>query len=201
MHPPDVQLEPSRNAEVAPTLLKELSYIMKGVKMKLIDQIFHGFHLFMVSAAKVMLLAMVIITGIQVFSRYVLGFSIRWSEEVPLILMVWFGFISMSIGVKKKLHISIELFFKMFPEPVQKVVYKVVDLLMMGFGLVMTYYGFNLARLTMGSTMPATKLPSGVLYGIIAVAGIMITYDTLMDLVGYKKLDHEPSDWEVSDHV
>jgi len=169
--------------------------------MKLIDQLFHKFHLFMVSAAKVMLLAMVIITGVQVFSRYVLGFSIRWSEEVPLILMVWFGFISMSIGVKKKLHISIELFFKMFPKPMQKVIYKLVDLLMMGFGLVMTYYGFNLARLTMGSTMPATKLPSGVLYSVIAVAGVMITYDTLMDLIGYKKLDHEPSNWEVNDHA
>ena len=169
--------------------------------MKLIDRIFHSFHLFMVWAAKGMLLAMVLITAVQVFSRYVLGFSIRWSEEVPLILMVWFGFISMSIGVKKKLHISIELFFKMFPKPVQKVGYKVVDLLMMGFGLVMTYYGFNLARLTMRSTMPATKLPSGVLYSVIALAGIMITYDTLMDLVGYRKLDHEPNPWEVNENA
>lgn len=169
--------------------------------MKIIDRIFHSFHLFMVWAAKIMLLAMVIITTVQVFSRYALGTSIRWSEEVPLILMVWFGFISMSIGVKKRLHISIELFYAMFPKPMQKVVNKLVDLLVMSFGLVMTWYGFNLARLTMGSTMPATKLPSGVLYGVIALAGIMIAYDTFMDLIGHTKLDHEVYDWEVTDNA
>jgi len=169
--------------------------------MKYVDMVFHKFHLFMVASAKVMLLLMVLITTVQVFSRYVLGFSIRWSEEVPLILMVWFGFISMSIGVKKKLHISIEVFYNLFPKKMQKVVNKLVDLVVMSFGLIMTYYGYNLARLTMRSTMPATKLPSGVLYGVIALAGVMITYDTLMDFIGYVKLDQEPNDWEVSDNA
>lgn len=162
--------------------------------MKYIDWFFHKFHLVMVFAAKIMILAMTIITAVQVFCRYVLDFSIRWSEEVPLILMVWFGFISMAIGVKKRLHISIELFFSMFPKKVQKVVLKLVDTIILAFGGVMIYYGFTLSKLTMTSTLPATKLPSGVLYAVIALSGVMIVYDTFMDLVGYSKLDDEESE-------
>ncbi len=167
--------------------------------MKVFDYIFHKFHLMMVFGAKIMLLAMVTITAVQVFCRYVLDFSIRWSEEVPLILMVWFGFISMSIGVKKRLHISIEVFYNMFPKPMQKVVNKVVDAIVMAFGIIMIYYGYTLAKLTMTSTLPATKLPTGWLYAIIAVAGVMITFDTFMDLIGYSKLGEEQE--EVADHA
>lgn len=162
--------------------------------MKVINYIFHKFHLFMVSAAKIMILAMVIISAVQVFCRYVLDFSIRWSEEVPLILMVWFGFISMAIGVKKRLHISIELFFSMMGPKVQKFMLKLTDFIIMVFGGIMVYYGFMLSKLTMTSTLPATKLPSGVLYAVICLAGIMIVFDTLMDLIGYEKLDEETSE-------
>ncbi len=169
--------------------------------MKIIDLVFHKFHLFMVFIAKLMLLAMVIITAVQVFCRYVLDFSIRWSEEVPLILMVWFGFIAMAIGVKKRLHISIEVLYTMFPVKMQKVVNKVVDFLVMSFGMVMIYYGFTLSKLTMSSTMAATKMPTGYLYGIIFIAGILITYDTFMDMIGHTKLDEEPKEWEVSDNA
>lgn len=162
--------------------------------MKIVDLIFLKFHQVMVFSAKIMILAMTIITAIQVFCRYVLDFSIRWSEEVPLILMVWFGFISMAIGVKKRLHISIELFFSMFPKKVQTVVLKIVDTIILGFGIVMIYYGFTLAKFTMSSTMPATKMPTGYLYAVIALAGVMITYDTFMDLIGHTKLDEETSE-------
>lgn len=159
--------------------------------MKYIDLISHKFHLFMVFAAKLMILGMVIITAVQVFCRYVLDFSIRWSEEVPLILMIWFGFISMSIGVKKRLHISIEVFFSMFPTKVQTVVNKFVDLSIMSFGGIMIYYGFNLAKLTMSSTMPATKMPTGFVYGVIFISGIMIFIDAFFDLIGHEKIGEE----------
>lgn len=161
---------------------------MKGVMkdMRVVDGFFRKFHLAMVFIAKLMILGMVIITVVQVFCRYVLDFSIRWSEEVPLILMVWFGFISMAIGVKKRLHISIELFFNMFPKPVQKVMRKVVDIIIIGFGLVMVIYGYKLAIFTMTSTLPATKMPTGMLYAIMPLSGLMIVYDTFMNLIGHK---------------
>ncbi len=159
--------------------------------MKVINKGFYYIHQGLVWIAKIMMLAMVAIVSVQVFCRYVLDFSIRWSEEVPLILMVWFGFISMAIGVKKRLHISIELFYSLMPEKVQAVIRKVVDLLVAGFGIVMVVYGYKLASFTMSSTMPATKLPTGYLYMAIPIAGVLITYDTIMDLLGIDKIEEK----------
>lgn len=159
--------------------------------MQGINKVFYHIHQGLVQIAKVMMIAMVLIVFVQVICRYVFSFSIRWSEEVPLILMVWFGFISMAIGVKKRLHISIELFFNMFPEKVQKVILKVVDLLVTFFGLCMVYYGFKLAMFTMTSTLAATKLPTGWLYMAIPVSGLLISYDSLMDLLGIQKNEED----------
>lgn len=151
-----------------------MKYLIHGVQF--IERI-------MVILAKVMIIAMVTITSVQVFCRYVLNFSIRWSEEVPLILMVWFGFISMAIGVKNKLHISIEFFYSLMPPKAQAVMERVVDLVTLLFGGCMVYYGFKLSVFTMTSTMPATKLPTGWLYAIIPIAGILIVYESIMSIL------------------
>jgi len=44
----------------------------------------------------VMLAAMTLIMGIQIFSRYALGQSLSWSEEVTRFLFIWSGFLSVS---------------------------------------------------------------------------------------------------------
>ena len=42
------------------------------------------------------LILMTMIMGIQVFSRYVLGASLSWSEELTRYIFVWAGFLSVS---------------------------------------------------------------------------------------------------------
>ena len=44
----------------------------------------------------VFLIAMTLIMGIQVLSRYVLGQSLSWSEEITRYLFIWSGFLSVS---------------------------------------------------------------------------------------------------------
>ena len=40
----------------------------------------------------VFLIAMTLIMGIQVFSRYILGVSLSWSEEITRYLFIWSAF-------------------------------------------------------------------------------------------------------------
>ena len=70
--------------------------------------------------SKVVLLGVVLLVSAQVISRKFLHYSIVWSEEVALLLMVWMAFISMAMGVARNIHIRIEMFYKLFPKPVQK---------------------------------------------------------------------------------
>ena len=73
-----------------------------------------------------LLLAMTLIMGIQVFSRYALGMSLSWSEELTRYLFIWSGFLSVSFCSKKCLSIKIEQFVAIFPRR-GRAVFKVVN--------------------------------------------------------------------------
>ncbi len=64
----------------------------------------------------VSLILMTVIMGIQVFSRYVLGASLSWSEELTRYIFVWAGFLSVSYCTKKCISIKIEQFVNLFPK-------------------------------------------------------------------------------------
>ena len=72
------------------------------------------------------LILMTMIMGIQVFSRYVLGASLSWSEELTRYIFVWAGFLSVSYCTKKCVSIKIEQFVAMFPRR-GKAVFKLVN--------------------------------------------------------------------------
>ena len=72
------------------------------------------------------LIAMTLIMGIQVFSRYVLGMSLSWSEELTRYIFIWSGFLSVSYCTQKCVSIKIEQFVAMFPRR-GKAAFKVVN--------------------------------------------------------------------------
>ncbi|WP_077609298.1 TRAP transporter small permease [Clostridium sp. Marseille-P2415] len=157
----------------------------------LISLIFDCIYRVLCEYSKAVLVVIVFVVSAQVFSRKFLGRSIRWSEEVALLLMVWMAFISMAIGVEKGLHISISMFFDKFPKPVRLVISKATDVLMIVFGCAMMNYGMALIRTTAKSTLPATKWPSCTLYVMIPVSGLFIVYYSLIEMLGLQKFKHK----------
>ena len=125
------------------------------------------------------LVILVCIVFLQVFTRYVLGFTPRWSEETAVILMIWLGFITTAIGVKRGTHLSISAVVDLFPKSVQNVISYFDELAVMFFGIILLVYGRDLTIQTMSSTLPATQLPAGVLYAALPVSGAMIIIYTI----------------------
>jgi TRAP-type C4-dicarboxylate transport system permease small subunit len=126
-----------------------------------------------------MLLAMVVIICYQVVMRFVFNNSPSWTEEIAILLMIWFGILSIPIGVKLHLHIGIEYLFNQFPPVGQYVISRLIYLLIAWFGLVMIVYGLQLVEFTSMSTLPATKLPSAVEYAVIPISGVLLIYNAL----------------------
>lgn len=152
--------------------------------------IFDCIYRILLEFAKIVILLIVIIVSCQVFGRLVLHKSIMWSEEVALLLMVWTAFIAMAIGVEKGLHISITLFFNMFPKIAQIIITKINTLATIFFGYILLAYGIKLTSLTMSSTLPATQWPAGTAYIMMPVGGFFIIYFAVLDLFGAKKYRH-----------
>lgn len=155
-----------------------------------ITYVFDIIYRILLEYAKLVLLVIVVIVSAQVFSRKVLNTSIRWSEEVALLLMVWMAFISMAIGVEKDLHIAIVMFFNKFPKKVQFVITKVNTIATLFFGIILVVYGSRLVASTMSSTLPATQWPAGILYLMMPVSGVFIVYFTVLSLFGLDRYRH-----------
>lgn len=126
-----------------------------------------------------MLLLMAAIICYQVIMRYCFNSSPSWTEEVALLMMIWFGILSIPIGVKHKLHIGIEYLYNLMPPVIQIPLRWFIYLLIAFFGVLMVIYGIELTRFTSMSTLPATKLPSSTGYIVIPISGVMLVFNAL----------------------
>lgn len=107
------------------------------------------------------LAAMTVIMGIQVFSRYVLGASLSWSEELTRYIFIWAGFLSVSYCTKKCISIKIEQFVALFPKR-GKALFKVVNHtleLVLFLYLIPFAWQYLMSAVASGQTSPALGLP------------------------------------------
>jgi len=129
-----------------------------------------------------LLVGMAIVIIINVFMRYVLNSGLRWGEEVAKLLMVWFTFIAMAVGVKQGLHISLHLLPKRLPAWLNTILSLLKDVITLIIAVVFMIYGIKLVQFTSTSIMPATEWPSSILYMILPLAALLIASEALMDI-------------------
>ena len=142
--------------------------------------------------ALTLLVIMAILIFANVFCRYILHFSIAWAEEVSLILLIWFVFIALAIGVRKNIHISIDFLSFFLPKRfLDTVVQRVVDFLTLCFGGVLIYFGIQLIKIGAFSTLASMDVPSYVEYIFIPVSGGLVMYSALVEFFRNKSLERE----------
>lgn len=153
--------------------------------LKLITGFFDLVYEAMVFLARILLVAMVVIIFANVFMRYVLNSGVQWSEEIALVLVGWFVFIGMPMGVRRKLHISLHLWRRPIPK-LDMVLLRVSALVVIAVGIVLFVYGNRLTAVAMRSIMPATELPFGLNYIVLPLISILMIYEGFTDLIGYE---------------
>lgn len=161
--------------------------------MKIMKMVKRIFDRLLLGSALTMLLAMVVIIIVQVFSRQILNYTPSWSEEVSKLLFVWVSFLGIAYGFKEKLHIALGIVVDAFPEKVQHVFDYFSKVLIIGFGAIMIYYGWQFTVLMGNSSMPGTGWPSSVLYAAIPVSGFFVTFYGI-DLLFKKGLHQDLND-------
>lgn len=156
------------------------------------NRLIYGFNvlfLALVTVAKVMIIAMTLIVGVTVYLRYVVGRGVRWSAEMAQVLQVWFTFIAMALGVRKGMHISINIMPENLSPKISFALAKLQNCAVGTVGLVMALYGRGLVQSTMRSVLPATRMPTGYLYLVIPICGVLLVAESLIDLFGIDRRD------------
>ena len=150
------------------------------VDFNMIHKIYNVFASGLEWFAKISLVVMTLIVFVDVVLRYIFKQGFSWTQEVATLLLVWFSLIGMAIGVVERIHISIEMFTSKLSKRAIAFLELLDHILISLFGCAMIYYGIVVMKLTSKSTLPATKLPSAVLYIILPLSGVLIILNAVI---------------------
>jgi len=138
-------------------------------------------------------LLMVLVGGLQVFCRYVLGSSLSWSEEFQKYSHIWIIFLAIPMGYKYKAHIGMNILLDKMPKWWQKYFKVFVDVLWLVFGLILVVYTAKIMHFTKSQSSPAMGIRMDIIYFCIMLGGAYIIFLALRKLaVQFFKIQVEP---------
>jgi len=100
----------------------------------------------------------------QVFCRFLLGFSLIWSEEIGRYLLIWISFLGLGVLVKRKEMMSIRMVVDRLPTGLAIPFEIFADACSVFFMFIVLFYGFRLVRDTMRQLTIVTEFPMGLVY-------------------------------------
>lgn len=126
----------------------------------------------------IFLMLMTLIMGIQVFSRYVLGMSLSWSEELIRYLFIWTGFLSVSYCTKRCISIKIEQFVAIFPvrgRALFKVVNHTLELIFFVY-MIPFAFSYMMSAVESGQVSPACGIPMYYIQAAPFVSFVLVAF-------------------------
>ena len=144
-------------------------------------------HNFIELVGMVSLVVMILIVSMQVITRLTVRSTPLWAEEVSTLLMVWFSFIGLAIGVREGIHISITYFTDLLPESIKKNILYFNQFLILVTGFLLINFGSKLVVVTKSSTLPATQWPAFMPYLIVPFAGAFVILYSSINLINIYK--------------
>ena len=87
--------------------------------------------------------AMLIIATAQVFFRYVVNYSISWSQDLLTFMLIWSVFIGISLAVKHRRHIKVEIAFVLLSKRAQFILRVMSNIIFMIFCAIFSYFSLK----------------------------------------------------------
>jgi|SRR5690625_553514 len=127
----------------------------------------------------IMLIVMSLTIAFQVFSRFFIGASLSWSEELARYLMAWLVFIGAAIAVRKGELIGVEAVVSVVPDKVKTAMKTLVSIVIFGFSIFLIVKGFDMLEVVKNQRSPAMKIPMIWVYSSIPVCGVLMTLNSI----------------------
>lgn len=127
--------------------------------------------------------AMIILTGSEVFVRYVLNDAIQWSEEVSRYAFIWIVFLGAPLGILRGIHIGMDILYRQASPRVQIVLSVVSHAGMLFFFYFLFRMGLEAVQLGRFQLTPALQISKAWVYAVIPIGGALMMLATLRRLV------------------
>lgn len=121
----------------------------------------------------------------QVFSRYLLGDPSSFTDELARYLMIWVGVLGAAYVAGKGNHVAITYFTEKLSPSNFKIVQIIINITILSFAIFGMFIGGSrlvYITLVLEQLSPALKIPLGVVYSVIPISGVLITFYKILDL-------------------
>ncbi|MEZ5535688.1 MAG: TRAP transporter small permease [Thiolinea sp.] len=129
------------------------------------------------------LVVLVVITGWQVWGRYILNDTPTWAERLSLLLILIVSLPLATIGLRENFHISINVLTDRLPERWQRRLEIFNTLVLLGFGAAMAWYSWILVDGTWNRKIPLLGVPQAMQYLPLVICGVLIVVFMIERLV------------------
>ena len=113
------------------------------------------------------ILLFVVMLGIvlfQILVRNLFGKSFAQLEELAIIILPWFGFFCATYTLYRGNHVQIEYIYGKLPKTVRRVIFCLIQAVLLLLIGAICYYSFGLAMRQMKVVTPALGWPNGISY-------------------------------------
>ena len=157
--------------------------------MKILRKVSNGSIKFLEGFSIILLIAMIVLTFTQVVLRYIFNAPLSWAAEVSIIFLIWFGYLGIAIAKQEDTHIAISFLYDKFSKKIQIILNVIRELFSMVFAVLMIKHGIILYLATLAQRLPATGISKSIMYAALIVAGLLILFYSLVELIeNFKKI-------------
>nr|WP_321499466.1 TRAP transporter small permease [uncultured Dethiosulfovibrio sp.] len=120
------------------------------------------------------LVLMTLLLNYTVVTRYFFSYTPGWGESGALLCMVWFGFLSLALGVRDDQHIAITILDRFLSDKAARrlAFFKIIAIFL--FGFFMFKEGYALTKIGLLNQLPGIYISSAFLYVVVPVSGFAL---------------------------
>ncbi len=133
--------------------------------------------------------AMVVIIFAQVYFRFVIGYSLIWSEEMGRYLLIWSTFLGLGVLGKQRDILSITMIVGRLSPRFKFLADILADIISIFFMAIVLFYGLRLVKNTMAQLTVVTQFPMGLVYLVIPIGTGFYMLHIIIRYIGILKTE------------
>ena len=128
--------------------------------------------------------AMSVIIGLQIFMRYVMGASLSWSEELSRYMFIWATYLGIAYAVRKDAHIRVSMVTDLMSKRNATFMRILTHVVFGAFALFVMYQGWIMVEKTFrfGQKSASLGIPMGFVY-LAPLTGFAFTILRLLQAI------------------
>ncbi|MGD9822201.1 MAG: TRAP transporter small permease [Aminobacteriaceae bacterium] len=130
-----------------------------------------------------MTVALFIIVGVSVFTRYCLNSSLGWSDELSRFLFIWVTFLGAAYAYGLNEHIGLDFVVDRVRSEKTRTVIRLLGEICIGVVIfVIAWYGWDVAA-SATNLSPALDIPMTFVYGVVPLTGALMLIQNILKIL------------------